>query len=67
MQQAQPHGKDLIGERVTVYWPLEHEWFNGRISAKNAAGKHHIAYDDGDKDWVNLAEEKWKLLEGKAE
>lgn len=57
----------LVGDRIRVFWPEEKEWFEGSVTGANASGKCHISYDDGDTEWIILAEQKWELLPGKGQ
>lgn len=52
-----------MGRRVRVFWPQEREWFQGKIAAFDGKASHHVEYNDGDKEWLNLADQKWELLE----
>ncbi|KAL4423368.1 hypothetical protein ABPG77_004299 [Micractinium sp. CCAP 211/92] len=57
-------GPALIGCRLRIYWPGMRRWYEGRISAYDAAsGQHHIDYDDGDQQDHVLGEEKYILLD----
>eukprot|EP00629_Pelagomonadales_sp_RCC1024_P000301 CAMPEP_0119261268 /NCGR_PEP_ID=MMETSP1329-20130426/1387_1 /TAXON_ID=114041 /ORGANISM="Genus nov. species nov., Strain RCC1024" /LENGTH=912 /DNA_ID=CAMNT_0007260807 /DNA_START=517 /DNA_END=3255 /DNA_ORIENTATION=+ len=47
----------LVGRRVRVFWPDEGDWFGGRLSSYDKRSGHHcIAYDDGDKDTLDIIE-----------
>ncbi|KAK3272795.1 hypothetical protein CYMTET_18928 [Cymbomonas tetramitiformis] len=45
------------GARLEVYWPLDHDWYKGTVADVASTGQHHIQYDDGDKEWLQLSEE----------
>ena len=47
------------GTRVTVYWSDDDEWYKGTV-AKKLDGKVFIEYDDGDADWMDPSETKWR-------
>lgn len=52
-------GKELVGNRVKVYWPDDKEWYFGEvIDFSRDDGKHTVHYADGDKERVTLANEK---------
>ena len=51
-----------MGQRIKVFWPQERAWFRGKILAFDNKSKHHVKYNDGDEEWLQLAEEKWELL-----
>jgi hypothetical protein len=40
--------EDLVGKRVRIWWPLEKEWFDGRVTALGTGTMHLVTYDDGD-------------------
>lgn len=66
--KADASNPPLVGDRIKVFWPEEKEWFKGSVTRVNAGGKCHINYDDGDTEWIQLAEQKWEILspEGQA-
>lgn len=63
-----PYGRksykeDLVGCRIKVWWPLDRRFYEGIISSYDAsARKHKVDYDDGDKEILNLKEEKWEFI-----
>jgi hypothetical protein len=58
---ADPHG--LLWRRIRVYWPMDHAWFHGRVTAYNAGtGQHQVHYDDGDARWYLLTAKQYALL-----
>ena len=65
--EAQPSTSQhpLVGDRIKVFWPEEKEWFQGSVTGVNACRKCHISYDDGDTEWISLAEQKWEILPAK--
>ena len=51
-----------IGRRVAVFWPSEKKFYPARVAAVDTTrGKHHLRYDDGDDEWINLSRRttKW--------
>ena len=50
----------IVGTKVAIFWPLERRSFEG-IVTKKRLGKFYIAYDDGDTEWVTLAEERFRI------
>ena len=53
------------GTSVTVWWQTEQQFYKGALVRKKnprCQDPHHIHYDDGDKEWVNLAFRRWRLL-----
>ncbi|KHN29621.1 nucleolar protein dao-5-like isoform X1 [Glycine soja] len=58
------YGENLVGLRVKVWWPKDHEFYIGVIdSFDSAKKKHKVLYDDGDEETLNLVKEKWKVIE----
>ena len=50
--------ESLISTQVRVYWTMEEQWYQGRITKWNKKHKRHrIDYDDGDHEWIDLFEE----------
>jgi hypothetical protein len=46
---------DVIGSRVSVYWPNERTWYPGRVGRYDARSRlHWIEYDDGDEYRVDV-------------
>ena len=33
----------------------------------NASGRCHVSYDDGDTEWITLAEQNWEVLSAKGQ
>jgi len=55
-----------IGDRVEVYWPEDKTYYTGEVVAFNRSlNKFEVAYDDGDMENLNFAEEKWRFLSPK--
>jgi len=53
-----PVGRAAIGRRLKIYWPLESRYFPGTVTDINyAMNEYLISYDDGDREWINLANE----------
>ena len=60
-------GQELLGRRVRVFWTADQAWYKGSLCEYSAAsGRHLCEYDDGDREWVDLAAEKYELDEGGA-
>lgn len=45
-----------------MFWAEESEWYAGQITAADSTGRHHIRYDDGDTEWLDLTEAQWESL-----
>ncbi|KAI3454057.1 hypothetical protein Pfo_010720 [Paulownia fortunei] len=62
------HPRDLdphwfLNRRIKVFWPLDESWYYGLVNDYHPECKlHHIKYDDRDEEWIDLQEEKFKLL-----
>jgi sister-chromatid-cohesion protein PDS5 len=55
---------NLVGERIKVWWPLDKKFYKGVVESYNSSKKKHtVLYDDGDVEVLNLAKEKWTLIE----
>lgn len=53
----------VFNRRIKIFWPLDESWYYGLVNDYNSETKlHHIKYDDREEEWVNLEEEKFKLL-----
>ncbi|KAL3650859.1 hypothetical protein CASFOL_007262 [Castilleja foliolosa] len=53
----------VLKRRIKIFWPLDDSWYDGIVNDYHKKTKlHHIKYDDRDEEWVNLGEEKLKLL-----
>ncbi|GER39666.1 enhancer of polycomb-like transcription factor protein [Striga asiatica] len=53
----------VLKRRIKIFWPLDDCWYEGIVNNYRTTEKlHHIKYDDRDEEWVNLEEEKFKLL-----
>ncbi|EPS72092.1 hypothetical protein M569_02665, partial [Genlisea aurea] len=53
----------VMNQRIKIYWPLDESWYFGRVDDYHSETRlHHIKYDDRDEEWVNLLEEKFKIL-----
>ncbi|KAM0933417.1 putative [histone H3]-lysine(4) N-trimethyltransferase [Dioscorea sansibarensis] len=53
----------LIKQRIRVFWPLDQCWYFGLVKDYDPASKlHHVKYDDRDEEWIDLQNERFKLL-----
>ncbi|EYU29261.1 hypothetical protein MIMGU_mgv1a000290mg [Erythranthe guttata] len=53
----------FFNRRIKVFWPLDECWYYGLVDDYNPDDKkHHIKYDDRDEEWIDLKQEKFKLL-----
>ena len=50
-----------VGTRVTVYWSDDDQWYKGTVAKRRTNGfEHLIDYDDGDKDWMDVRNTRWR-------
>ncbi|XP_062228684.1 sister chromatid cohesion protein PDS5 homolog A-like [Phragmites australis] len=55
---------DLVGHRIKVWWPLDKKFYEGVVQSYDSSKKKHtVLYDDGDVEVLNLAKEKWIMIE----
>ncbi|KAM1776911.1 hypothetical protein ACFX11_043646 [Malus domestica] len=53
----------VLNRRIKVFWPLDQSWYYGLINDYDKEKKlHHVKYDDRDEEWVDLQNERFKLL-----
>lgn len=65
IKERNPHAHDVfVGSRVSVYWPVEKEYFEGTVTkvSIDMARPHYVKYDDGDEERTNLYYRKFNLL-----
>ncbi|KAL5199789.1 hypothetical protein ABZP36_020992 [Zizania latifolia] len=55
---------DLVGKRIKVWWPLDKKFYEGVVESRDSSKRRHtVLYDDGDVEMLNLAKEKWEIIE----
>ena len=62
---ASPAGGDAnsVGCRVAIFSEEDDEWFHGSVEGYDAiAGKHWVAYDDGETEQIRLHEQRYRWL-----
>ncbi|XP_031284129.1 uncharacterized protein LOC116142862 [Pistacia vera] len=53
----------VLNRRIKVFWPLDQCWYYGLVNDYDKESKlHHVKYDDRDEEWINLGNERFKLL-----
>lgn len=53
----------VVNKRIKVFWPLDQSWYFGVVKDYDPLTKlHHVKYDDRDEEWINLQNERFKLL-----
>ncbi|XP_047061650.1 uncharacterized protein LOC124668587 isoform X1 [Lolium rigidum] len=64
--EVNPRDQDpykIIKERIRVFWPLDETWYFGLVKEYDPVkGLHFVKYDDKDEEWINLQNERIKLL-----
>ncbi|KAF8021643.1 hypothetical protein BT93_G1939 [Corymbia citriodora subsp. variegata] len=56
-------GRQLVGQRIKVWWPLDEMFYYGAIQSFDPFRKRHkVLYDDGDIETLNLEKERWALI-----
>ncbi|KAK3237107.1 hypothetical protein CYMTET_52773 [Cymbomonas tetramitiformis] len=45
-----------------VYWPQDDAWYTGTVGVTGPHGLTHIAYEDGDKEDLDMSKEKYEVL-----
>lgn len=50
--------REAVGRRVLVYWQASGMWTPGEVLSFNPkTGRHHVLYNDGEDEWLELAKE----------
>ncbi|WMV30612.1 hypothetical protein MTR67_023997 [Solanum verrucosum] len=58
------HGKELVGCRVRVWWPLDQMFYEGLVTDfDHSEKKHTVIYGDGDQEMLNFTKERWELVD----
>ncbi|XP_057478037.1 uncharacterized protein LOC130765595 [Actinidia eriantha] len=53
----------ILNRKIKVFWPLDESWYYGIVNNYDPKRNlHHIKYDDRDEEWINLQNERFKLL-----
>lgn len=53
--KSQPIGEELVGRKISVYWPGDDRMYGGSVASFDVAlGTHRIIYNDGDDLWELL-------------
>ncbi|KAB2020099.1 hypothetical protein ES319_D07G044400v1 [Gossypium barbadense] len=53
----------VLNRRIKVFWPLDKNWYYGLVYDYDKERKlHHVKYDDRDEEWIDLRNERFKLL-----
>ncbi|KAJ3694158.1 hypothetical protein LUZ60_009638 [Juncus effusus] len=53
----------IVNQRIRVYWPLDDCWYIGSVKEYDPLTRlHFVRYDDNEEEWLNLLNERFKLL-----
>ncbi|KAK8604803.1 hypothetical protein V6N13_082275 [Hibiscus sabdariffa] len=53
----------VLNRRIKMFWPLDKNWYYGLVYDYDKERKlHHVKYDDRDEEWIDLRNERFKLL-----
>jgi hypothetical protein len=53
----------IVKWRISVYWPLDCEWYTGFVTEYDPViRKHCVKYDDNEEEWLDLHNERFKFL-----
>ena len=55
-----------IGSRIAVYWPEDNQYYEATVSRvrHKTSLLHFLEYDDGESEWVDLFQRKFRILPG---
>ncbi|RZC79402.1 hypothetical protein C5167_003645 [Papaver somniferum] len=57
-------GKELIGQKVKVWWPDDKKFYQGTVDSYNRISKkHRVTYTDGEIEKLDLKKETWEAIE----
>lgn len=51
----------VVGSRITIYGPLEHQYYIGTLNAIND-DKNDVMYDHDDMETIKFRSEKWQYV-----
>lgn len=61
--EAHPREADTLGWVVKVWCPADGQYHQGQlISFRAETGRHHVLYEDGEDEWLELSQERLKWL-----
>ena len=55
-----------VGDRISVFWPLEDQSFKGTVHSEAEDGRLNIHNDDGNEECLDISQEKWKFADALA-
>jgi hypothetical protein len=64
-QEQQGQQQPRVGDRISVHWSEEGQWFSGRVfEVSEKDSSYCVVYDDGDKQWHSWQDEgapEWRV------
>ncbi|KAK3289450.1 hypothetical protein CYMTET_3129 [Cymbomonas tetramitiformis] len=60
--EVAPQAGLASGLKVKVYWPQDDAWYTGTVGDMGSDGLTHIAYEDGDKEDLDMSKERYEVL-----
>ncbi|VFQ90204.1 unnamed protein product [Cuscuta campestris] len=55
--------EELAGAKIKVWWPLDHQFYEGKVASFDHVKKmHKVVYDDGEEEILNLGKERWEMI-----
>jgi hypothetical protein len=53
-----------IGSRVAVYWPQDNQYYEATVTRVRDKTRllHFLEYDDGESEWIDLDQNKFRIL-----
>lgn len=51
----------VLNQRIKVFWLLDQSWYFGLVINYDLE-RNYVKYDDCDEEWINLQNERFKLL-----
>ncbi|KAF3663138.1 putative transcription initiation factor TFIID subunit 5-like [Capsicum annuum] len=62
--EAVQGGRNLVGKKIKVWWPLDEKFYEGIVGSYDSSKKKFtVNYVDGDVEKINLSKERWQLVE----
>ena len=50
-----------VGDKISVFWPLDQEYYPGIVESEENDGRINVKYDDGDTECLDITKEVWKF------
>ncbi|KAK3252441.1 hypothetical protein CYMTET_38263 [Cymbomonas tetramitiformis] len=60
--EVAPQAGLASGCKVKVYWTQDDAWYTGTVGDTGSDGLTHIAYEDGDKEDLDMSKERYEVL-----